>query len=76
MRKFILCLIVLCWSAGTSAAVLNDADAFVIARSAKLGEMEDSFSSGKQVTKKNRLRSGGIRSRRSDLVQNGFRVQR
>ena len=52
MRKFILCLIVLCWSAGTSAAVLNDADAFVIARSAKLGEMEDSFSSGKQVTKK------------------------
>ena len=52
MRKFILCLIVLCWSAGTSAAVLNDADAFVIARSAKLGEMEDSFSSGKQVPKK------------------------
>ena len=32
--------------------MLNDADAFVIARSAKLGEMEDSFSSGKQVTKK------------------------
>ena len=32
--------------------MLNDADAFVIARSAKLGEMEDSFSSGKQVPKK------------------------
>ncbi len=38
--------------------MLNDADAFVIARSAKLGEMDDSFSSGKQVTKKNRLAPG------------------
>ncbi len=52
MRKLILCLGVLLWSAGASAALLNDADAFVVARSAKLGEMDDSFDAFKKVNKK------------------------